>query len=238
VAGGASPAAASTFTVAPIQIFLGASARSALLSLQNTSGDAIRFKLNVYAWQQSVAGEIQLAPTSDIVFFPPLVNVPAGEERKIRVGVTAAAGTVEKTYRIFVEELPALVRPGASGATQVRLLTRVGVPIFVQPSRVAVGGRIEAAVIRGGRLTFDLVNTGTVHLLPQSTRVMGHDATGAAILDRPLSGWYVLAGGRRAFELTLSPIDCARLRSLTMEIRAAQATFSERLETTPEACTP
>ena len=50
---------------------------------------------------------IELAPTQDVVFFPALLTLKPGEERRIRVGSTAAPGSIEKTYRIFVEELPA-----------------------------------------------------------------------------------------------------------------------------------
>ena len=127
-------ASASSFNVNPTQIFLTGKATSALLTIRNDSDDTLRFQLSAFAWDQSATGELLLEPTTDVVFYPALLTLAPKEERKIRVGRTAPAGNVEKTYRIFVEELPALDESGVNGAA-VRMLTKMGVPIFVRPAR-------------------------------------------------------------------------------------------------------
>jgi fimbrial chaperone protein len=178
-----------------------------------------------------------LSPTADIVFFPKLLTVAPREERKIRVGTLAAAGTTEKTYRLFIEELPSVGKaaPGST-APQIRVLTRAGVPIFLQPPKAVTAARIDNVALRGGRLTFTLANTGNVHVLPQTVRVTGRSDTGELILDRQLPGWYVLAAGTRNFTLELGRDECVRLRAVAVEVRTARAVFTGQVETVPAAC--
>ena len=104
-------AEASAFTVNPIKIALSGKDQSALLSLQSQSSEELRFKVAVKAWSQNPQGEMQLTDTKDIVVFPALLTLGPKEERKLRIGATVPAGAVEKTYRVFVEELPALRAP-------------------------------------------------------------------------------------------------------------------------------
>jgi fimbrial chaperone protein len=228
---------AATFTVTPVQVFLSARARSALLTLRNTSGEAMRFQLSVFAWDQAPTGEIQLAPTRDIVFYPPLLVLAPGEERIVRLGAATPAAAVEKTYRIFVEELPPRER-AAGPPGQVRVLTRVGIPIFIEPTRAVPGGAIEGAVLREGRLAFELHNPGTVHLVAQHVRVVGYGAAGEPVVDGTLEGWYVLAGGRRRFELELPKDRCPRVRSVAIEVRTSHGALAERLPAPAAACGP
>src|SRR5688572_25193200 len=128
-AGGGSEAAAASFTVDPTQIYLSGRSSSVLLTLHNESKDTLRFQLSVFAWAQSASGEMRLEPTQDIVFFPSLLTLKPDETRRVRVGSTAAFEAREKTYRIFVEELPPVDRAGNRGG--VRVLTKMGIPIFM-----------------------------------------------------------------------------------------------------------
>ena len=121
-AGGAS---ASTYSVNPTRVFLSAATRSALVTIKNESDQPLRFQLSVMAWSQDPTGEMQLAPTEEIVYFPTLLTLARGEERKIRVGAATALSNVEQTFRLFIEELPAQDRPGEPGAVQV--LTKTGI---------------------------------------------------------------------------------------------------------------
>ena len=99
-------AAAATFTVNPTQVFLNRTTRSALVTIKNETDKPVRFQLTMMAWTQDPGGQMQLAPTSDVVFFPSLLTLNGREERRVRVGAEVPAGPVEKTYRLFIEELP------------------------------------------------------------------------------------------------------------------------------------
>lgn len=145
-----SPAAsATTFTVDPVQISLSASKKSALLTLQNTSQETLRFQLSLFTWDQDPQGQMHLGPSSEVVFFPSLVSLPPGESRVVRVGTSASPAATEKAYRIFVEELPPIEKPGGHGREAgVRILTKMGIPIFLEPTNRVVKGSIAELALQ------------------------------------------------------------------------------------------
>ncbi len=223
----------------PVQIFLSEKTKSALFTLRNAGTQPLRLQLDVLAWDQGPRGESRLTPTADIAFFPRLLNVAPGEERKVRVGALTLPGSSEKTYRIFVEELPPLEKGDRlQEAAQVRVLTRVAIPIFLQPAKPRAQARVGQMIWRDGLVSFEVENTGTVHVVVRAIRVTGFGAAGEPVWDRGLQGWYVLAGGTRVYELELPKESCARLRTLAVEVEIPQTTLKERVETSPMACRP
>jgi fimbrial chaperone protein len=233
--GGPAPATASSFTVNPTQIHLGGRTTTALLTLRNEDATPLRFQLSVFKWDQDVGGEIQLQPTEDIVFFPALLTLAPGEERRIRVGAATAFGPVERTYRIYIEELPP---ESANDQGAVRMLTKMGVPIFLRPLKPVAEAGLEGLHLAGGRLSFRIRNAGTVHFVPEMVRVRAFGPTNELVFDRQLDGWYILAGGMRGYNLPVSEAECARLRSIAVEVRISSSTLSDQLQMDPDACAP
>jgi fimbrial chaperone protein len=231
------PLAAATVNVSPLQIFLSPRTKSAVLSLTNAGDRPLRFRLSVFAWEQSAQGEMRLAPTRDIVFFPQLLSLAPGERRTIRVGTTTPPAAVEKTYRLFVEELPPL-DPSPLPSGEVRVVSRMGIPIFLEPTRPAIAGRIDNLALRAGKLAFEVRNTGTVHFVAQAVRVTAHGADGEPILQGELDGWYVLAGGIRAYELDLPRDTCPSVRAVSVEVATAKTVLRQRHEVLGTACPP
>jgi fimbrial chaperone protein len=235
VLGNMGSAFASSFAVNPTQIYLTPKSTSAILTLRNESDESLRFQLSVFDWDQSVQGEMKLQPTSDIVFFPTLLTLAPKESRNVRVGTATAFGAVEKSYRIFVEELPPQVEQ--AGQSAVRVLTKMGVPIFLQPTRTQAQAGLHDLTVKDGVFTFNLRNTGNVHFVPEAVRVYGTNRAGEVVLDKSLDGWYILAGGVRAYEVRLPAAGCSALASLSLDVRIAGSALKERLET-PSACVP
>jgi fimbrial chaperone protein len=228
----ASDAAASTFNVSPTQVFLDGKTSSALLTLKNESDEPLRFQLSAFAWDQNPAGEMTLAPTEDIVFFPALVSLAPGEERKIRVGRVVGAGDVERSYRIFVEELPPLE---AATGNAVKVLTKMGIPIFVRPARESSALAIRDLASRPGALTFTVANSGTVHVVPEHVVVRGL-AGSETVFEKSISTWYLLAGGRRDFDYPLAGADCARVTTFQVEVAYGESKIEQRLQAPAGAC--
>ncbi len=231
-------AEASAFTVNPIKIALSGKDQSALLSLQSQSSEELRFKVAVKAWSQNPQGEMQLTDTKDIVVFPALLTLGPKEERKLRIGATVPAGAVEKTYRVFVEELPALRAPQSETKSEVKVLTKMGIPIFIRPAKPQAAGAVEGMAIVKGKLSFTVKNKGNVYFLVQSVKVKAVDAAGATTFEKSVEGWYLLAGGTRVWDLDFPKDVCVKSKSLTFDVQSEETKFSGRTEVAAAACGP
>lgn len=232
--GPSAPASAATFSVNPTQIALSARVASALLTLRNESDETLRFQLSAFNWTQGVSGEIQLEPTQDVIFFPALLTLAPKEERRIRIGTTATVGAQEKSYRIFVEELPP--SDASRNGAAVRVLTKMGIPVFVRPTRETATATLADLGLRAGTLHFSVGNTGTVHVIPQKIRVRGVGARGEAVFEREVAGWYILPGGRRDFDLPVPADECTRTASMQIEASFDAMSLKESLQTPASAC--
>jgi fimbrial chaperone protein len=231
------PASASTFTVDRVQIFLSARTKSDGLTVHNVSAETVRFQLSVFAWDQTAQGEMALASSPDIVFFPQLFALAPGEERHVRIGSATPPAASEKAYRLFIEELPTPGGGSPGGPPgQVTIRTRLGIPIFLRPPTEATAGGLEALSLRDGRVSFAVRNTGTVHFIVQGISITGYGSANDIVVQGALEGWYILAGGTRQYELELPSDKCPAVKVVSLEVRTAQATFTERLEVSPNAC--
>jgi fimbrial chaperone protein len=201
--------------VTPIQVELTNAEPNAIVTLHNRGSDPVRYQVSVFAWQQGPKGEMQLSRTKDVLFFPGLLSLGPDERRNLRVSSAASFGAVEKTYRLFVEELPGAPRPPNSG---VKMLTRVGIPVYLEPRTPLAGADVTALSLAGRRFSFVLRNTGNVRLRPEVVRVTARAAGGELVFDEPLSSWYVLAASDRRFELDVPAASCARVRTLTVSV--------------------
>lgn len=203
----------------------------------------LHFQLRVFAWDESPKGQPLLSATEDIVFFPLQLVLAPGEERKARLGRTVPVDSSEKTYRLFVDQLPPPEKArgsqhesGFQHESEVRMMARVTIPIFIQPNKQVTEGRVEEMAMRKGLFSFQIKNTGNIHFLPQDIRISGFGVAGEAIFERKLNGWYVLAGGLRVYELDLSKEDCFRIKALAVELKAANLTVKDRFHIPPGAC--
>jgi fimbrial chaperone protein len=238
VAAFAARAEASSFTVNPIKVVLTDKEQSALLTLHNQSAEDLRFKILVQEWKQSPQGEMQLAGTKDVVVYPGLLSLPPNGERKLRVGATVRSGGSEKAYRVFVEELPPLRSAKEATKSEVKVLTKMGVPIFLRPAKAATGGTVEPMALSKGSFSFTLKNTGNIHFLVQSVKVKATDAAGASTFTKDLEGWYVLAGGTRVWQVDVPKASCAKSKKLTVEIQTSEGRFDGKLDLRPAGCGP
>src|SRR5438046_3155672 len=104
--GGAAKAA--TFSVDPIIVTLEKTNSSASIAVTNQTTQKLRLQVTGFSWSQSRSGQLELAKTDQLVYFPQLLSLDPGETKRVRVGVTLPQGATEKTFRVFMEELPSL----------------------------------------------------------------------------------------------------------------------------------
>lgn len=223
-------ARAGALDVSPVSVELTGKARTALMTLRNGDGAPVRYQLRAHTWAQKPDGAMDLTPTRELVVFPPLLELAPGEERNVRIGTDAAPAATERTWRLFIEELPRAET--AEDATRVKVLTRVGVPVFLAPTKAVERGELAFLSRDGTRVRLALRNTGTVRLRPRSVRLALVAADGTSVLERSLDVWYVLAGGERVYEVDVPAEACARAATVVataalergvLEARAAGA---------------
>lgn len=216
--------------VDPVRVHVPAAERSASMTLTNESHERMRYEVTVQAWRQGPDGSMILTPTEDIVFFPSLLEIAPGQTRRIRVAARGGAGTVETTYRMLVTPLPEAAAPG-----QVRVLTRLSIPVFVQPP--APTPRPAATVrLDHGRAIVSVANPGNSYFVPRTVRVRGRSRLGAPLFERDLPGWYVLAHSERVYELPLPDALCRELGSLQVIVSTPSGDARAASEVSAEGC--
>jgi fimbrial chaperone protein len=228
----ASIASAGTVDVNPTRIVLTTRARSALLTLRNGGRDPLRYQVSVFDWRQSPHGQMELRPTEDIVCFPTVLSIEPGQERRIRIGTTGTFAERERSYRVFIEEIAPAGDPGGG----IRVLTRLGVPVFLQPRSPHATAALEDLALGPDGLTFTLRNTGNVHVIPDAVAYTATDEAGRALVSGQLESWYVLAGSERRFQASLNSETCSRVRHLAVEARLGSSTLVATLEIPSPVC--
>lgn len=216
--------------VSPVNVELSAKIRTALMSLRNGGATPARYQLRAYAWAQKPDGAMDLSPTRELAVFPPLLELAPGEERNVRIGTDAAPAAAERTWRVFIEELPRA--ESAEDAARVKVLTRIGVPVFLAPTAPVARGELAFLGRDGARVRLALRNTGTVRLRPAAVTLALLGADGTPVLQKALDPWYVLAGGERVYDVEVPAEACARAATVVataalergaIEVRAAGA---------------
>jgi len=228
-------ARASNFNVNPIKILLSSKVFSQIVTVKNGDNEPLRFQVSSYSWSQDAKGEMQLSETQDIVAFPTLFALKPGDQRVMRVGTLTPVGSIEKTYRIFLEELPSPKKPNQT-QSQIRLVTKLGIPIFIQPNQPVVDGRVEKMVVSKGELSFQVKNTGNVHFIAQQVRVQGIGEAEKPVFDLSRNGWYVLAGASQPYDVKIPQNSCSQTKVLVIEVKTEEKTLKERLEMPKGAC--
>src|SRR3989304_2329994 len=128
-------ARAGEWRVTPIRLVFDRGAKSGVVTVSNEGDEKIELQMSASVWTQDAEGKDRYAETNDLVFFPKIMTIESKQERILRAGIRIPATKREKTYRLFIEEIPG-PRKGKGG--NVFLAIRFGLPVFVRGR--SVGG--------------------------------------------------------------------------------------------------
>lgn len=209
----ASTAGAGELEIAPVLVELGPAARTALVTVRNAGSATARYQVKGFEWAQGADGQMILSPAAELVLFPPLVELQPGESRSVRIGTSAPQGERERSWRVFVEEMP---RADEAGASRVQVLTRVGIPVFLAPRARDSRGEVVLLARDGRSVRFAIRNPGTVRLRPQQVRFTLTAPDGKVAFEKALDAWYVLAGGERVYDVEVPAEACARAEEVAV----------------------
>jgi len=143
---------------------------------------------------------------------------------------------MERSYRLFIEQMPDLKAIGARDKGQVQVLMKFGIPIFVAPKRAAKAGKIQSLTMKNGSLGFEVVNAGTEHFEPGNVRVTGYDIRDTKVFNHEITGWYILAGETRDYQLHISSVECSRAKQVMVELQTGGTKFSQGITLAPHTC--
>jgi fimbrial chaperone protein len=233
LATGALPLFPASFRFVPTSLTLDAKSRTATLTIENTGDEKVTVQLQMMKWTQDGRGNELYEPTKDLVFFPQILSIEPGKQGTIRVGAEMREElTVEKSYRLFVQELP-LGKPGES---LIKTLVRVGMPVFMTPRVQRETLAVESIGVTDGKLQIRIRNSGTAHAMIRTIRVTGLDSSGKEIFSKESSGWYVLPGVSRAFPIEVTREDCAPMSTMKIVATAGEGAVEGQVAVDAALC--
>ena len=227
-----SPASAGQFGVSPIRVDLDRNSKSGAITVSNDEdAESLRVQMRLFEWTQDAEGKDVYQESQDLVYFPRLMVLEKGQQKLVRVGLRTPATTQEKTYRLFVEELPSPAAPGAVTGTRVAIAVRFGVPVYLKPLKEDLRGEIVKLELSKGVLHVGVRNTGNTHFTIKTVT-----ATSGKEFTREVAGWYLLAGVTRDHAIELPPADCARLGKLDVTVATEQLELRGTLAVDASMC--
>ena len=234
------PAWGGAFSVNPIKLDLGAAARSGVLVVKNEGLEKLTFQIETKAWTQDANGKDQYTDSTDLIFFPKILSLDVGTEGVIRVGVKNPIVAAEKTYRVFIEELPGVAPPpgesGTRGSAQISVLIRFGAPIFVAPIKSDDSADITSLGVSKAVVDLTIKNTGNRHQLLQGIELRGVDSFGKEIYALTLADRYLLNGASKGYKAAIPADQCAKLSALSVELKTDKAGAKRKIDVYPSSC--
>lgn len=228
-------AGSAEWRVNPIRLEFGREAKSGVITVFNEKPEKLTVRMTAMEWTQDGDGKDAYSDTADLVFFPRILAFEKDGERIVRVGIRSPATAKEKTYRLFIEEVPGQNK--AEGVS-VAIALRIGVPIFSAPPKEVQKGEIGHVGISKGMAGALVRNTGNVHFVIQSVLVRGRNAKGEEIFSREIAGWYLLAGASRRYETEVPREVCGNLAAIEVEAKTEKFGMSGRMDADPAMCGP
>jgi fimbrial chaperone protein len=209
-------ATAALFSVSPIRVELDAAHRTSILTFSNSGHENLRMQVRAMQWSMAPDGSWQLAPSDDLIATPELLEIAPGQNVQLRIGSLADPGQSEASYRLLIDELPSLSEDAGEHKPEVKVLTQVSLPVYMEPpvaTRVPV---LRSAIIERGTLKIGIGDDGTQRLDAQGVQLSLADGAGRALLRRSQVANYVLAGSTDYLRVSLPAGMCERAASVTL----------------------
>ena len=227
---------AAEFQLSPVRVQLDARQRADTVVVANNGDAPLRFEVSVNLWSMAADGSWQLVPSDDLIVHPLLLEISSRGKSRLRVGVIEPpmAG-VERAYRVELQELPG---DATSSGSQLKMLTRISLPVFVDETAAKPHPALVEATLRAGSLAFGLRNDGEGYLPPQPLALELRSAD-ASVLDRQaLQGNYVLAGATLPIKARIPHALCTRVAAIAVVLGESGEKLELALPANARHCTP
>ncbi len=182
------PSRAASFEVSPANVEMRSPEATKNITVKNEADGPLNAQIRVFRWSV-VDGKEKLEPATDLVASPPMARVAAKSEQTIRlVRISKMPVVAEENYRILLDEIP---DPARLKTSQISMVLRYSVPVFVMPSTPA-DPQVTWSVAQSGNETIvSATNSGGRRLKVSSLSLK--DSRGVSVsVGEGLNG-YVLA---------------------------------------------
>ena len=230
------------FSINPTSLVLSGGVKSGAFSVINSGEDKLNCQIDVKEWSQDADGKDVYTETKDVVFFPKIMTVAPNEQRAIRIGIKGPLSVKEKTYRLFVEEIPSQ-KKAAEGKVSGKITAgltiafRYAMPVFVKPVREQESSIIEKVDMSKGVVRAVVRNTGNVHVKLLSVTFRGKAADGTELFSKKFAGWYILHDMSRLYEAKVLKEHCGNLAPIDVSAQAENFIANRTLNVQRKMCT-
>jgi fimbrial chaperone protein len=237
-----SPALAANFQVLPTTMDLSSRVKSGAFSVINTGNEKIDFQVSAKEWNQDEKGKDVYVDTKEIVFFPKVMSVDGNSQRAIRIGLKTPPSAKEKTYRLFVEEIPTPkksqdVDDNKKIKAGVTLAFRFSMPIFVKPLKPQESYVIDKIEMSNGTVKAIVKNTGNVHIKLRAVKFSGKTTDGKELFSKEVAGWYILNGLSFPYEAAVPKDTCGKLATIDVSSQTESGNINGTLNVQKNMCT-
>ncbi|HEX9137673.1 MAG TPA: fimbria/pilus periplasmic chaperone, partial [Nitrospirota bacterium] len=193
-------------------------------------------------WSQDADGKDVYTDARDMVFFPKIMTVEPNEQRAVRIGIKGPPTIKEKTYRLFVEEIPAQKKTAEGKkegkiAAGLTIAFRYATPIFVKPVKAEESGAVEKVDMSKGLVRAIVRNKGNIHFKLLTVMFRGKAADGKELFSKELAGWYVLNGMSRPYEAEVPKEVCPNVSTIEVKAQAENFSINGSLNVQKKMCT-
>jgi fimbrial chaperone protein len=232
---------AADFQIQPTMLELSGGVKSGAFSVINNGKDSINFQVYVKEWSQDASGKDVYEDTKDIVFFPKIMSTGPNEQRAIRIGFKAPPSANEKTYRLFVEEIPSPkkepdVKVQGKIKAGITIAFRFATPIFVKPLKQQETAVIEKMEMSKGVVKAMIKNTGNVHIKVLSVTFRGKAADGKELFSKEVAGWYILHGLSIPYGTAVPKESCKSLATIESNAKTENLAISGTMNVQKDMC--
>jgi fimbrial chaperone protein len=227
----AGTAFAGNFAVSPIRLDFDRATKTGVITVTNDDDDKLQLQMKAFEWTQDADGKDKYEETDDLIFFPKIATVEKGEQRLLRTSYKIPATDKQKTYRLFIEEIPGPQKTPAQGA-QIAVAVRFGVPIFLKPIKEEVKGEVESVKYADGKLNVKIKNPGNTHFFINNIQLKSGEK-----IAEDQKGWYLLSGAARTYSFAMAPQACSALGKFDILVKTDIVEFTRPVDAAI-ACAP
>ncbi len=236
-----SQAIAADFQVQPTTMDLGSRIKSGVFSVINSGNEKIDFQVSVQEWNQDEKGKDVYADTKEIVFFPKVMSVEPNSQRAIRIGLKTPPSAKEKTYRLFVQEIPTPKKTQDVDVNKkvkagVTIAFRFSMPIFVKPLKPQENYVIDRIEMSNGTVKAVVKNTGNVHVKLRAVKFSGKAADGKELFSKEVAGWYILNGLSFSYEAEIPKDICGKIAKIDLSAQTESGKIDGALDVQKTMC--